>query len=40
MTLLKFANYLEFYSINYGKSYAKNTAYKGVHCKVTKLWSI
>ena len=25
---------------NYAKPYAKNTAYKEIQCKVTKLWSI
>ena len=36
----KITNFLELYSINCAKPYAKNTAYKGIQCKVTKLWSI
>ena len=38
--LIKFADFLEFYSISYGKPYAKNTAYKDISRKVAKLWSM
>ena len=34
---LRFADFLEFCSINYEKPYAKNAAYKGIQSKVTKL---
>ena len=36
----KVVQFQEFYSINYAKPYAPDTAYEGIQGKVSKLWPI